>query len=428
MEVNKIYNMDCLVGMKQMADNSVDTIITDPPYGLKFMGKKWDYEIPSVEMFKEMFRVAKSGAFLLCFGGTRTWHRIAVNIEDAGFEIRDTICWLYGSGFPKSYNIGKGVDEKLGNEREFIEGGRIATGLGGERMDGGKANPYYKYTKGSSEWEGYGTALKPAFEPIIVAMKPTEGTFVENALKYGVAGLNIDGGRISHNEPEKTTNRTPRIEDNIFSDNSCGFKKEVNHIASASPLGRFPANLILNEESALMLDAQSGISTSSKVTSPLLNIKGNNYGRANGNTDIITERGHNDKGGASRFFYCAKASKSERNKGCEELEEKNLAQSNKFTDVDYRKGDGEITVKPQHNFHPTVKPIALMKYLCTLTKTPTGGIVLDPFSGSGTTAVACIQTGRKYIGFELNPDYVKIAEARINEAQPPIKAITEYNG
>lgn len=414
-EPNKIYNMDCLEGMRQMADNSVDTIITDPPYGLKFMGKKWDYEIPSVVHFKEMFRVAKCGSTLLCFGGTRTWHRIAVNIEDAGWEIRDTICWMYGSGFPKAYDISKGIDNKFGAEREVI--GKKECGyqvsISKSRVEQGyrpnetcatkEVDITSPTTSEAKLWEGWKShALKPAFEPIIVAMKPNEGTYVENALKWGVAGLNIDGGRIG---TETLNNSYCKKKEGYMSDeqgaSGGAFSKDGMNIAN----GRFPANVILDEESGEMLDAQAP---------------------KTGADDGITFYNAGLKG-ASRFFYCAKSSKSERNKGCEELPDKIGGGMKGTEDKTLLTGSGNERNNITKNFHPTVKPLSLMKYLCILTKTPTGGIVLDPFMGSGTTALASIETGRQFIGFEISEEYCKIAEARIAATQPPLMAYEENN-
>jgi len=321
----KLHRSDCLKALSLMEDNYVDTIITDPPYALKFMGKAWDKVLPDIRVWQECLRVLKPGGFLLTFGGTRTFHRLTCNIEDAGFEIRDCIAWVYGSGFPKSHDISKAI---------------------------GKASPEM-----AKQWNGWGTALKPAWEPIIVAMKPCEGTYVENARKHGVAGLNIDGGRIGTSDKlERKLGKT------TVSDS--GWKSSKRSEIAGKDGGRFPANFILSHYPECengkchsdcpvrMLDEQSGISKSS--------------------------------GGASRFFYCAKASKSERT----------------------MKGKVE-------NKHPTVKPLKLVQYLCRLTKTPKGGIVLDPFMGSGTTGVACIKENRKFIGIEVDKEYYKIAKERI---------------
>jgi len=384
--------------LKELEDNSVDTIITDPPYGLSFMGKKWDYDVPSVELWKECLRVLKPGGTALIFAGSRTQHRMAVNVEDAGFILKDCIMWLYGSGFPKATDISKQLDKMAGVEHPSEEA-QIWNG-----------------------WKSHG--LKPAYEPILVAMKPNEGTYAQNALKHGVAGLNIDGGRIQHNEPEWHTKRNPRKDDTTFSNKTCGFNSEKTTLASASPQGRFPANIILDEEAGRMLDKQSGISKSSGGSGEksMGGLGKSKYGKYALDIKATHIGGLGDKGGASRFFYCAKASKAERNKGCEELEYKDPAVVTDFrptikshpenwknlpSETPYARGE------LAKNNHPTVKPLKLMEYLCILTKTPTGGIVLDPFMGSGTTGIACKMTDRKFIGIEMKEEYMKIAVARI---------------
>ena len=211
--IKELIQGDSLEVLKTMEDNSVDSIVTDPPYGLSFMGKKWDYDVPQVELWEQAIRVLKPGGMLLSFAGSRTYHRMAVNIEDAGFEIRDQIMWVYGSGFPKSHNIGKAVDKLQGNEREKTIGGQIAKQLGGEKMDGGKANPEYEHTKGTSPYEGWGTALKPAHEPIVMARKPLEEkTVAKNVLKYGTGGINIDGCRVEGDMGKDRALGKPRID------------------------------------------------------------------------------------------------------------------------------------------------------------------------------------------------------------------------
>jgi len=362
----KIINGDSLEVLKTLEENSVDAIVTDPPYGLSFMGKKWDYEVPSVELWKEVLRVLKPGGHLLSFAGSRTYHRMAVNIEDAGFEIRDQIMWVYGSGFPKSHNIGKAVDKLQGNERQETEGGQVAGGLGGERMDGGKANPEYKHTKGTSPYEGWGTALKPAHEPIVVARKPlSESNIALNVLKWGTGGINIDGCRV-----ESTDNLNGGAysggerKDGDWKDNS-GFKND-NLEKFEQPTGRFPANFIHD-----------------------------------GSDEVVGLLGE-----PARFFYCAKASKKDRNEGLEGFEEKEGIRTNAPRDNE------DVKTPVRANNHPTVKPTSLMQYLVRLV-TPAGGTVLDPFMGSGSTGKACVLEGFDFIGIELDPEYCKIAEARI---------------
>ncbi len=452
-----IIQGDCIEEMHKLKANSVDAIITDPPYGLEFMGKDWDkfkegkniaggttgkdtpfgrskplnsvyqYQLSDKREMQNFFlgwaieclRVLKPGGFLLAFGGTRTYHRLVCGIEDAGCEIRDTIMWLYGSGFPKSLNIGKQIDKIQGNEREEVKGGNLASSLGNNKtMDGGKANKDFKFTKGNSEWEGWGTALKPACEPIVVARKPlSEKNVALNVLKWGTGGINIDECRVGYDMSDENpaTNPLYRMENNYknnhnpdIGSSNYQIRKKV-YEAKCNPQGRFPANIILDEEAGKMLDEQSGISKSQKVNSPLLDIKGTNgYGRVNKNTNIITERGHNDKGGASRFFYCAKASKSERNIGCEEMEDKKTDDGREVvSDRPHQRGATD-----RKNNHPTVKPIKLIEYLVKLVSKE-GATILDPFIGSGTTAIACIKQGRKFIGIEKEEEYIKIANARI---------------
>ncbi len=385
-----LYNDDNLNIMRQMKPNSIDSIITDPPYALKFMGKDWDKILPSKETWVECLRVAKPGAFLLAFGGTRTFHRLTCAIEDAGWEIRDCLMWLYGSGFPKSLDISKAIDKEKGVERKKgalkFRGG---TQLGMINDDNWKPKDVYEdtpATPGAQVWNGYGTALKPAWEPIIVAMKPLDGTFANNALKWGVGGLNINGGRIPLNGEAQPFGSAKRV----YKSNQYTEAKIYGDNKITPPQGRFPANLILDEEAAEMLDEQSGVRRGASSQNNKAN--GNIYrGQSFVNSKTKLEgfrEWYNDTGGASRFYYCAKASKSERGK---------------------------------YNKHPAVKPLSLMEYLVKLTKTPTGGIVLDPFSGSGTTGLACKKQKRKCILIEKEIEYCKVASKRLIRLNKGIK-------
>lgn len=425
MEINKILQGDALTELKKLPENSVDAIVTDPPYELGFMGKKWDNSgiTNNVLMWKEALRVLKPGGHLLSFGGTRTYHRMTCAIEDAGFEIRDCIEWVYGSGFPKSLNIANALAKRDGAKRD---------GAGTQGNTFPIKNEYREYilTEKAKEWEGWGTALKPAHEPIVVARKPlSEKTVALNVLKWGTGGINIDGCRIGHNEPEKLTDRTSRTEENIFSDESCGFKKEINHIASASQQGRFPANLIHDgSEEVLAEFPQSnnqGHWTKTK-TFGYENFENRCSDKEVGKSEYFGV-GEKDKlGGSSArffktceyteedypcFFYVAKTSKSERDFGLEEFEIKQVNSA-----LNTKNGTGErLDGQPspmRHNFHPTVKPIKLMEYLIKLV-TPKSGIVLDPFTGSGSTGCASVKLGYRFIGIEKEKDYVKIAEARL---------------
>ena len=343
---------------------------------------------------------------------------MAVNVEDAGFILKDCIMWLYGTGFPKATDISKQLDK---GKREVT--GTYKTGYSKSQKETEyrpkeyeckitDPNPVTEEAKLWSGWKSHG--LKPAYEPILVATKPNEGTYANNALKYGVAGLNIDGGRILPSENDRQSYGRDKDIDYMPESPALGkFKK--NKAYKRPEQGRFPANIILDEEAAKILDKQSGISKSTiakNVTRQKRNKSGvfddKNNGLQNGSTEI---EGFNDKGGASRFFYCAKASKSERNMGCEGIEEKQTNDGRKDqTSINCPQQRG-ITYRKNH--HPTVKPLKLMEYLCQLTKTPTGGIVLDPFMGSGTTGMACKKTNRKFIGIELSEEYMKIAVERI---------------
>ncbi|KKN16784.1 hypothetical protein LCGC14_0972460 [marine sediment metagenome] len=411
MEVNKIIQGDCLDIMMEFEDNSIDTIITDPPYGLSFMGKKWDYDVPSIEIWQECLRVLKPGGTALVFAGSRTQHRMAINVEDAGFILKDTIMWLYGSGFPKATDISKQLDKKLGGKVKIGKGFKHAGEYGGRNLSDptpqGKAREEMRHKPDTPEaqlWNGWKShGLKPAYEPILVATKPNEGSYAENALKHGVAGLNIDGGRIEAKDQDILDAAVKRMKNN----KAVGWKNtSTKGIQPNSSQGRFPANIILDEEAGKMLDEQSG------------DLKAGIARKEKGGKNIFSETikpsapdiGYGGKGGASRFFYCAKASKSERNMRLWDMEKKENSGSYKFREDGSL--DGNPTA-PRANIHPTVKPLDLMRYLAKLTKTPTGGLVLDPFIGSGTTAMACKAEGRDYIGIEREAEYVKIAEARI---------------
>jgi site-specific DNA-methyltransferase (adenine-specific) len=459
MSKTKLLLGDNIQSLQKLPDNSVDSVVTDGPYGLSFMGKKWDYDVPSVEFWKEVYRVLKPGGHVLSFGGTRTYHRMVVNIEDAGFEIRDQIQWIYGSGFPKSLNIGKAVDKLQGNDREvvgtkndFALDGRVRKPdthkpmnetINSDQEYGYKQGWDTPVTKGQSPYEGWGTALKPANEPICVARKPlSEKSVAENVLKWGTGGINVDGCRVGFDMSDKSPATNP-----LYRHQNADKYKQVtdggqkvgenvsftNSMNPPSEEGRFPANIILeclcdevikgekgepflykgkeynNKDTSMfngdkpeapsnyndkgdihtnpmcpcyLMDEQSGVS---KTTADL-NYKYDNTD-CDGNT--FQSRGkytpRSDKGGASRFFYQAKVSKAERNAGLPEGIKSN---------------------------HPTVKPVSLMAYLCRLV-TPPNGIVLDPFMGSGSTGIAARLEGFKFLGMELDEDYFKIAKARI---------------
>jgi DNA modification methylase len=534
--MNKIIQGDCIEEMKKLPENSVDAIVTDPPYGLEFMGKEWDrltstgfssgdfkgFRLPAhsgtiknikcpecnkwiydhhprqcrcggVERLKslkqkefhyiwakECLRVLKPGGFLLSFGGTRTYHRMVCGIEDAGFEIRDTIMWLYGSGFPKSLNIGKQIDKLNGRPiptkefKNYLKDAKSKLGLTSEQIDGelnknvsGVFSQHYvgntsqveyptkeKYkilkrvlkldnsfdylinwaeakrvvigkqdytipkevyeigkekegirsealitapaTPEAKEWEGWGTALKPACEPIVVARKPlSEKNVALNVLKWGTGGMNIDESRIG---TEIMKNPSAKNKDREK------WRMNTSETEGRISQGRFPANIILDEEAGKMLDEQSGESIS-RVGKPRGTHKKGLFANSEFN-NVGTE--HNDKGGASRFFYCPKANKNERNFGCEELKDKKTDDGREvISDRPHQRGATQ-----RKNNHPTVKPIKLMEYLIKLVSKE-GATILDPFLGSGTTAIACVKLSRMFIGIEKEADYIKIAKARI---------------
>ena len=423
-------NLDIL---PTLPDNSVDSIVTDPPYELGFMGKKWDSSgiAYSVELWQQCLRVLKPGGHLLSFGGTRTWHRVAVGIEDAGFEIRDSMAWLYGSGFPKSLDVSKAIDKQAGAEREVL--GRNPN----SREQAGKENTLYESgtvgktayetapsTPEAQQWQGWGTALKPAFEPIVVARKPIEGTVANNVLKWGTGGLNIDGSRIGRAEGDNSSagNRTATFgtqETNSGGDGSGGWEQNSS--------GRWPANIILDPYTAELLDEQSGQSKSTR--SEMTSNPGSVYGSGKGLPSHTGIYGHNDSGGASRFFYVAKASKRDRNEGLDELLETTAA------DMVDREPDSAGMNSPRagagrtsgaKNFHPTVKPTTLMEYLIKLV-TPRGGVVLDPFTGSGSTGKAAILQGFDFIGIEMTEEYLPIIEGRLKHAEQLVAEAKEQD-
>ena len=339
----KLMLGNCLDKLKELEDNSVDSVVTDPPYGLSFMGKKWDYDVPAVNIWEECFRVLKPGGHLLAFAGTRTQHRMAVNIEDAGFEIRDMIAWVYGSGFPKSHNISKAID-KVGSPE-------------------------------AQQWDGWGTALKPALEPITVARKPVaEKSIAENVLKYGTGAINIDASRVETN-PEVDD---PRLGGNgswstdNMAKNAYGDYEGGQHSSHSS--GRFPANLIHD-----------------------------------GSDEVVELAGD-----SARFFYCAKASKKDRDEGLDHMEEQQFVQwqtGNGASGKPSSMSEGRDTKRK--NTHPTVKPTDLMKYLVRMV-TPKGGVVLDPFMGSGSTGKAAKLEGFDFIGIEMDEEYFLLAKSRID--------------
>lgn len=452
-----IQYKDCLAGLKELEDNSIDSIVTDPPYEIGFMGKQWDNTgiAYSVELWKECLRVLKPGGHLLSFGATRSYHRMAVAIEDAGFEIRDSIHWTYGSGFPKSLNVGKAIDKRGGAERE-----KIGTKQTGDpvnwfsNMDTEPRNGLVDITTPATEqaktWEGWGTALKPSHEPIVVARKPFVGTVAQNVLTYGTGAINIDESRVgfrSEADKAETTNKNqyadfgskPVTGNNTYGDYS--MVEQKNYTAT----GRWPANTILTHnpdcvrtgeqgESQIVAGASSifGSPMKSKLPPTTTTTTTTTYDCSPGCP--IPELDRQSGNQASRYYYQTvwttmdniapyiyqpKTSKRERNAGLDGLPEKVL-------DIgDPRPSGGSwerrTGKKPSlaQNTHPTVKPVALISYLQKLV-TPPGGTTLDPFLGSGTSAVSAILNGFEFVGFEITEDYRDIIEGRVAHAHQTV--------
>jgi site-specific DNA-methyltransferase (adenine-specific) len=473
-----IYHGDCLEVLRELPDASVDSVVTDPPYGLEFMGKEWDKFAPAVEQptrsgwdkpttgakisdnegahgkvafhrrrhtyrcdgcgkrdgfrnphdcsgtfqhewtdpvpvasltfqawcqewVTECLRVLKPGGHLLAFGGTRTWHRLTVAVEDAGFEVRDSIAWLYGSGFPKSLDVSKAIDKAAGAEREIV-GSKVGLpgyslapskrtghvrfgGFGGDGDPEREAQVTAPATPDAARWSGWGTALKPAFEPVVVARKPLTGTVAANVLEHGVGGLNIDGCRIAADEGRPLIVSKSEPSTGILGNGLNG----SSH-GGVTTAGRWPANVVLDEDQADALNRQSGVSRSPAPYVQRSEVVGI-YGAEKHHDRPSTH--HGDSGGASRFFYVAKAPARER-----------------------PKVDGIA--------HPTVKPLTLMRWLCRLV-TPPGGTVLEPFAGSGTTIEAALMEGFRIVAIEREDDYLPLIAARLERvAQEPDGQLT----
>jgi DNA modification methylase len=405
-------NLDIL---PTLADNSIDSIVTDPPYELGFMGKKWDSSgiAYSVELWQQCLRVLKPGGHLLSFGGTRTYHRVAVAIEDAGFELRDSIAWLYGSGFPKSLDVSKAIQKASGVEPTGYKENKDGRFYGGGDWNETPRQLFMPEPEGEAkQWQGWGTALKPAFEPVIVARKPIEGTVANNVLKWGTGGLNIDGSRIGRQEGDNSSagNRTATFgtqDTNSGGDGSGGWTQNDS--------GRWPANIILDPYTAELLDEQSGQRVSGGGSKGVM---GGMFGNGQDNPNRANSL-YFDSGGASRFFYVAKASKRDRNEGLEGLETQviEIGDERPSGNSWERRGKGQDT--PRQNFHPTVKPTTLMEYLIKLV-TPPQGTVLDPFTGSGSTGKAAILQGFDFIGIEMTEEYLPIIKGRLKHAEAKV--------
>lgn len=408
----------CVAGLRGFPDASFDAVVCDPPYELAFMGKRWDATGVAFDpaTWREVLRVLKPGAYLVAFGGTRTYHRLVCAIEDAGFEIRDQLAWLFGSGFPKSLDVSKAIDAAAGATRECTRAGEVRRDGAFDGWDTGDSASRPRFDDpatpaAAAAWQGWGTALKPAHEPICLARKPLIGTVATNVLAHGVGGLNIDGCRVGFQDEDDRRNAFPAGRVTSHGAGSLagpGAAQEVTRTgfdAERSPLGRWPANLCHDgsDEVLAVFPAAPGQQRATGKRS-----SGTVYGAATQDGEGVKPRG--DTGSAARFFYCPKASRRDRNEGCDEFAKKPLLQSSGDQSPGTFQSDG--TDRSSRNAHPTVKPTELMRWLCRLV-TPPGGVILDPFAGSGSTGKAAILEGFEFIGFEREPEYVAIANARI---------------
>jgi DNA modification methylase len=376
---------DCREVLRAYPDDHFDAVVTDPPYGLAFMGKRWDYDVPGEDVWREVLRVLKPGGHLLAFAGTRTQHRMAVRIEDAGFDIRDMIAWVYGSGFPKSLDVGKAIDKSAGVKGELVgerRFGKTSTGqASGWNPNAvaatGKQDVFAPATDAARQWHGWGTALKPALEPITLARKPLSGTVAANVTAYGTGALNIDGCRVGCDLV--TTSHTKW-------NGTAGWQGNVSTGETSTHLGRWPANLLHD-----------------------------------GSDEVLA--GFPDA--EARFYYCAKASRTDRDEGCDHLPPRSGAEA-----VDRKEGSAGLQspragagalAEAVRNWHPTVKPTDLMRYLCRLV-TPPDGLVLDPFVGSGSTGKGALLEGFRFVGIDLDPEHIAIATARCQFAVDTVDA------
>lgn len=448
----KVLEGDCVDLLRDMPDASVDSIVTDPPYGLSsqpdaaevlrhwlagddyqhrgsgFMGRSWDSFVPGPTVWRECLRVLKPGGHLLAFFGSRTFDLGTLAIRLAGFEVRDSIMWLYGSGFPKSLDVSKAIDKAAGVEREVVglraygdgqtynggaASGRTGGGIMGDAVERGPSIQTAPSTPEAQQWEGWGTALKPAHEPIVVARKPLNGTVAANVLKHGTGALNIDACRIEGDVPSVPQPTYGVRDDGVT---NFGSGEGRNGDMSTAPGGRWPANVVLDPEAAQQLDDQSGDLATNE---PRLNRRGATTGTSIGGHDTYSTAalheaitGFGDHGGASRFYYTAKASSAERNAGLDAFEEGIGGGMHATASQSMLTGSGNERNPMRRNVHPTVKPIDLMRWLTRLT-TPPGGTILDPYTGSGTTGCAATLEQYAFIGCEQSPEYAAIARARI---------------
>lgn len=433
----KLYQGDAAQIASLFPPNYFTSILTDPPYGLSLMGHGWDYGVPGAEYWRAFLRICKPGAMLLAFGGTRTYHRLACAIEDAGWEIRDCLMWTYGNGMPKSLDISKAFDKAAGAEREVVgespwKNPKFSPGMGvsGLRQAGSPAGAYAGETVHlpvtapatdlAKLWDGYGTAIKPAWEPIILAMKPLAGTFLANAREHGVAGLNIEDCRVGS---ESTEVVRPRNSLGRMNDDNWRWKPGVN----GSPNGRWPANLIHDESEevlALFPDSKIGGSGSGVKLS-----QNNGAAMCPESREIGTPVvGYNDSGSAARFFYSAKTPPSERHAGCENLFWDMTAAEPRLVSKD--EWDRLSTKDRQTgNIHPTVKPLKVSNWLATLLCPPERGLMLDPFCGSGSLLLGGLNGGfPDVVGFDNWGVASEISSARLTHQLAKEILFADYRG
>ena len=442
-----VFLGDCIEVLAEMPDNSIDAIVTDPPYGLGFMGKAWDDLPPGLDWAVECLRVLKPGGHLLAFGGTRTWHRLAVAVEDAGFEVRDSIAWLYGSGFPKSLDVAKAIDKAAGATREVV-GTRVR--LGDTRPYGNDGTRTYSgyaandagdpltapATPAAQQWQGWGTALKPAFEPIVVARKPLIGTVAANVLAHGTGALNVDGCRVEGQVPlSKFGSRHIGTASGIYG------KQEPKGEPEPHPAGRWPANVVLDGDAAAELDEQSGILSSQKTrTEPT---KGTDATESHlGTMNVMRSKEYlGETGGASRFFPVFREEPQKEGGHCqtagaivpvrpgEPCESCGGEHAGTYTWEGFPafryQAKAPTRERPvvthedgTKTAHPTVKPKALMAWLCRLV-VPAGGTVLDTFAGSGATLEAAVEEGFYALGIEREETYLPLIQIRLDRATVP---------
>lgn len=437
----KIINGDSLKVLDTIPENSIDAIITDPPYELGFMGKSWDRSgiAYNLDLWRKALKVLKPGGFLLAFGGTRTFHRIACAIEDAGFEIRDTIMWLYGSGFPKSMNIVLAIDKKNGVESQVVGTGKSGKSSHAFQSEYCSTAGEFQKLKATNEWAGWGTALKPAYEPIIVARKPCEKSVIENVQKYRVGGINIDECRVGTETIKGGTMPDLKYVGEEQKKQGNGHKMSFGQVENAPRLecddhiGRFPANVILTYDETDEKEVCGGMPKTKSSSSEVNYEFGSQDNPSHLYTNVKSGKHFEDEGSAARYFYCAKASKKDRDSGLIEFEEISTGElqggrKEGSAGSMMLNADGSTRLNPyagggaiKKNIHPTVKPVELMQYLIKLV-TPKGGVVLDIFNGSGSTGKAVAFENRerdadyKYIGIELDKEYCRISESRIDYA------------